>query len=529
MARKVNAIFTGSEVNEIRPGSYATDADMGNLAGDQAGLYETITNKPVPGSPSLGVIAPHDHSRMTTLGFGTLLNTGAPVRIGLVSNVINAGMPLRSNDVVAGEDLYTPIYWSPCYIPPGTDTVRVVLTVPRAYGTDSVLRRIRLRVGSGTPQNYLPTPYFRFHGTDINSPVELAETVNEYQVVQVTIADNENSWALGGTYFFKIECYDGTAGYYQDSPQPPSGGEPENLTYVKVYSVLILPIAKKPLAMPYRYEAPVSTNSTVTTPAEYQPVEEDMVDVSKSINSAVCTFSARNDPLMFEVLTGRPAGNFAEADLTHNGHNHANWDIGSAPLRGGTTTLDDTGKDVSFNLGTWSYGTMRPYATFAAGDQFIDADCRYNDGAGSLPPVAAEANVYTGAVIAPVLSANNGITNTYASISQHTFRLPANTDDNIGLGAGLSRIQAKVMVYQEGAGTCTVELRLFDEDGANGGTAQEVTSLAAGRNVLTFAQLHCATNATGNGDVQKIRLRIKKDTDATKFGVYGFTLFYVAP
>jgi len=474
----------------------------------------------VPGAGSVTAVAPHDHSISKTTGPTTSENTGALIRIGWVTQYLNARLFVRDSNPTPAHPLFVPFYWSPVYIPPGTDSVMVGMICPDISGEfkDRRAARFRLRVYDSSI-NEMPNSPTTFRDATINDVFYLGGS-SGFDFLISKIGSSTIDFKAGGVFLFRIDCWDGlTMNQWNDSDND------NTLKSNFVNSVLIAPLKDKPLDVPYRYDEPTTTTNNIKTPLEYLPVEDDMVQTDRSMNSAVMTFAGRNDPLLQEVTHGRPAGNGREVDLLHSGHNHADWDLGSSPARGGTTGLDDSGLDLSWNLGSWSYGTLRPRANTAAGGEFADEDCIFSGGTGA-PFTPNPRSVWGGKIVAPTLDRRNQ----WCTVSVHTFRLPAATDVNIGLAAGTTKIKAAVFGWLEGAPQNELQMRveIFDKDGANGGGAVQVNKTADGREVVDFSDLECSTNATGDGDIQKVRLQIRKTRNGDKASVYGITLYYEA-
>lgn len=510
MARYVNAKLQGMEIGNARPGSYATDLDSRLIHGDQAFTYESITNEPVPGNASLTCDVVHNHQITRTAGL-VEESSGALIRIGHVNQYINAILNVRDSNY-AGHNLFLPFYWSPSYVPPGTDALCVALACPNSEDQESISRRLRLKVYDSSIS--LLNEY-KFRPTTINDPIHSSN--NRVMIVRIPKTGGGIDFTAGGVFLFRVDAWDGKNMFnYAGSD------DIYELKKNTINSIIIAPLAQKPLDVPHTYKAPTTTTNNIDTPAEYQPVESDMVLPDRSINSAALTFASRNDSLLGEAITGRPYGNKSEAKLTFSGHNHAGWPTKSAPARGGATTIDDAGEELNWNLGSWFYGTLRPFADQNAGNNFGDLDCSFDGGTTYFSTLS----IWGGKIVAPTLRTKNK----WATVSQHTFRLPAATDANVGIIGSTTKLKASILCWMEGGPSNDFDLRVqvYDKDGLNGSGFFQVTTNTNGRQVLTIPNIECSTNATGNGDVQKIILQIRKDKGNDRASVYGMTLYYEA-
>lgn len=510
MARYVNAKLQGVEVGDIRPRAYATNLDSRLITGDQAFAYESITNEPVPGNASLTCDVVHDH-KITTIAGLVEEPSGALIRIGHVTQFINAVLNVRDTNQFPNLNLFVPFYWSPSYVPPGTDSICIALVCPNSEDQESISRRLRLRVYDSSVGLLATHKFRRAKPTD---PVFCSN--RRVMIAQISpLGLGAVDFSAGGVYLFQIEAWDGaTVLNYNDAE------DTYQLKKNTINSILIIPLRQKPLSTPHNYKAPTTTTTNTATPDEYQPVESDMVLPDRSINSALLTFANRNDSLLGESVTGRPYGNKAEIKLTFSGHNHSGWPTKSAPARGGTTTIDDSGAEVNWNLGSWAYGTLRPFAHENKGKNFGDLDCSPDGGASLFNPL----NIWGGKIVAPTVRKDKK----WATVSQHTFRLPASTDANIGVTGTTTKLSVAILCYLEKSTDFHLRVQIYDKDGLNGGGFHQITKTTTTREVVTIPNILCATNATGDGDVQKIRLQVqtkKKDKFAS---VYGMTLYYEA-
>jgi len=209
MARVVNPTFTGIEMNNARPGSYATDLDSETIAKDQAYTYETLTNQPVPGAGSVTAVAPHDHSISKTTGPTTSENTGALIRIGWVTQYLNARLFVRDSNPTPAHPLFVPFYWSPVYIPPGTDSVMVGMICPDISGEfkDRRAARFRLRVYDSSI-NEMPNSPTTFRDATINDVFYLGGS-SGFDFLISKIGSSTIDFKAGGVFLFRIDCWDG--------------------------------------------------------------------------------------------------------------------------------------------------------------------------------------------------------------------------------------------------------------------------------------------------------------------------------
>lgn len=522
MARQINANFSGVQMNDTRPGAYATESTMQKMTGDQAHAYEVLSNQPVPGAGSITANGVHNH----TITDGTN-DTGALVRHPHHINFMEARLYPRATNLTDDLRLFTPFYWQPVYIPPGTDHVSVVLVCLRGENKNKRLKRFRMKIydvdTTVGPITFTETIGKSFENSTISNEFYISESAGSpFETIYARISPAQKDFSSGGIFLFRVDAWDGAAFLqYNDSE------EDDQVELNTVNSLMILPVKQKPILDPYQWtQAQQTTGTAISTPAAFQPVEADWVQDDRSINSAVLTNSSRNDSLLYEVTTGRPAGN--KAVQTHNGHNHANWTPGSSPARGGTTDLDDVGQEISWNLGTWQYGVLREPINVASGS-FFDLDMTYEDGTAS--PVTPSNSVWAGRIIAPTINNSHSSQNKWATVSEHIVRLPAGTDVNTGVTGSASKFSAVVFVANSNTGgtnTLDVELSMYDINRANQGAVQVQSSTQGPRAILRFDNLEPPTNATGNGDLVRLSIRFKKSRNSDFVAVYGLTLFYEA-
>lgn len=524
VARKINPIFKGVQMGDVRPGAYATDLDMSLVAGDQANLYETLTDQPVPGAAAVTSNYPHDHTgKDPSLQY----DSGALIRHSYVTQWLDASLPPREENETNAHPLFLPFYWSPVYVPRGTDCLLIGMGCGENENSTLRLARFLVRIYSisGATYTEVASGPYRFDRASLSSEFWVSNSSDSgYRFIQCRITPDLIDFKSGGYYLVRIDAWDGANFNLWNDSQ-----DGDIIEYNRVSTVIIAPIKQKPPAAVYQWTEPQLPTDNIDTPAEFQPIETDFVDVDRSINSAVLTSCSRNDSLLYEVTTGRPAGNKSEAALTHNGHNHADWLPGSTPARGGTTGLDDVGRDISFNLGSWFYGVLRPPAMQWNNSHFSDIDCAY-DGGVAAPVTPGVRSVWGGRIVAPMLRStavpptSSGV---WGTVSNHIFRLPANTDINIGLSGAASKISAVALMWNDDASsTADVELTLYDKDGLNPGASVTVSTNAIGRSVLSFANLECSTNATGAGDIQRLGVRMRKSRNQARVAIYGVSLAY---
>ena len=522
MARQINANFSGVQMNDTRPGAYATESTMQKMTGDQAHAYEVLSNQPVPGAGSITANGVHNH----TITDGTN-DTGALVRHPHHINFMEARLYPRPTNLTDDLRLFTPFYWQPVYIPPGTDHVSVVLVCLRGENKNKRLKRFRMKIydvdTTVSPITFTETISKPFENSTISNEFYIPESAGSpFETIYTKISPAQKDFSAGGVFLFRVDAWDGAAFLQYTESE-----EDDQVELNTVNSLMILPVKQKPILDPYQWtQAQQTTGTAISTPAAFQPVETDWVQDDRSINSAVLTNSSRNDSLLYEVTTGRPAGN--KAVQTHNGHNHANWTPGSSPARGGTTDLDDVGQEISWNLGTWQYGVLREPINLGPG-LFFDFDMTYDDGTAS--PVTPPDNVWAGRIIAPTICDTGNTNGVWATVSEHIVRLPAGTDANTGVTGTASKFSAVVFVANEnlvGNNELRIELSMYDINRANQGAAQVQTSTQGPRAILRFDNLEPPTNATGDGDLVRLSIRIFKTRQQDRVAVYGLTFFYEA-
>lgn len=452
MAVKQALGFTGVTDSDVRINEPVRMADIETVAEDQAYLYETITGSQVPDAGLISA-TPHIHD-------GT---TGLPLPIPLAHGSPLVQMAARTT---SGQSWH-PMILSPFFCPDGvTSAVWVGLTY-------NVITAELLRVRA------------------LDSALGFVEGPRHVEVQQTSRP------LPGGLHllYAEVTTTPGTVNHLYlegwDSHVTPPGG---NLMSWALFPSLALGAVSVPAWAEPRY-----SSTTYRTPgltqhggsSAYTSMDEGFFADKRSINSWLVQGMALNDALLFELATGRPAGDLSSThtrDRRYKGHSHGN-----------EVDLDNCGALIHQPLGSWSYGVAR----------------RWSASSGHMTNDMGAGTEYTwrGRIHAPTIT---GVAAAYHTVGEHQFRLPALNEINArdSVGGSTTKISGSVLVRadQSKTGNVDVRLTLFDPNGvaADGSSVVASVTSGVGLHVLSFSDLDATGDPADTGIPQGLRVEIQQ-------------------
>ena len=485
MAYLVGSSFVGIEHNDARPGSYTKKTVIEQWLKDQACLYEEITNDPVGASMTATA---HSHD-------GT---NGAIIRLPLAHSAFPVLFPRRSAALESGGtyyDGYYPFEWRPFFAPAGVSTVAVLVFMRDLATLDSLRCTIQNTLLADTDQQGRADAF-------TSSP-----TPGPNHWLNPGAGLHVGGWLMsvtaGAVNVLKMEAWDG---YYAPGVVASAGGGGDTLPLGRsITGFAVVPIDRPPVAVSPALDPAVTDDTRVKVPSSFTAFDAHLVANSRAIPSYLLVNAAKNDALLREVLTGRPAGNRSSA--TFSGHNHKN-DAG--------TSLDDAGVDIDHALGSWGYGTMRPPIEQTGGAEWSYADVPAGDGTFE--------NVWDGAPIAPQMNVASSAPATDYTIYYHRVRIPAALSANLASGTG--KLNLAALVYDVGGVNVTVKAALGNKGATSFDTVGSATGGgSAGRQLITISGLEC----TRPEEINSLRIQLNYANEkAQPLGIYGTCLYYEA-
>lgn len=452
MAVEQTATYQGIENDQTRPGSQSRTAALRNLVEDQAHLYEATTGVAVPDAAGIAA-TPHRHD-------GAL---GAVMRTPLLSVYLDATLDPVRDDRTGTSAGWSAIVRAPFFSPEGVDAVTVVFCV-RSSGAAYFAESVRVRA-----QNV--------SFVDLEQPVEPerlpighylhgGEPGSSYFSARIDVVE-------GGLSVLVVEAWEGRSvpSASDDDIGPRMVPGDRNLS-----SLLVLPVDRAPVrSVEWREPTIPTTRSAVGS--SFVSMDAELLRDDLGVASFHLVRSAQNDGLLWEVVTGRPASNRAEASQTHAGHNHAD---------DATNDLDDAGDEVDLALGAWFYGVGR---------RAIAGDFRPTTDQINEPDTAAPE--FTGRFF--LVAQDPSKATPVREVARHTFRLPRLKAASVLNSTG--KVRARALVYSEVGARVSVTIQAHDTDESNSGTAQTQTMAAAssGYQLLTFSGLDLDVDSVGSG------------------------------
>lgn len=476
--------FAGTEHADVRPGAYTKTAVVEGIVKDQAYLYERITNLAVPNAASISATG-HDHT-----GDGD----GALIRIPYSQQPLGILLERRTSaPIAAGTDYagFSPVIWMPFYCPPGVSEVMCVLWVDSA--TEAQLLTFRGVVLDGS-------------FAEINSPIN-PKNHSEYHwlrppddsvhgIVFVLAA------SPGSVCTLKIEAWDG---YYTAAVPPTQSGEILAATRT-LYGMTFGPYIREPNRNLLQYSTPTTTQNILSVPSSFTSFDSALIANDHGLSGYHLVNIEKNDALLHEILTDKPAG--AEASQAVDGHNHADG-----------TTLAQAGDNIPRTLAAWSYGTVRPFPEDGTGSTYYE----YTDVIGN-PPTVKFANVWSGGSNAITITTTAGTS--WVTVAKHLVRIPDAIAANVAAGTG--KLVGVAMVYFDPskATRLDVQMSLGDASDTNYGAVASDFTTATGRDLLECRGIQCQ-NPTTSGAVCTLKIEMKNTVSSNSASfLYGVALYY---
>lgn len=475
-----NAAFQGTEHNDVRPGATVKRAVVENWLKDQAAVYEGITGAAVPNAGAIAA-TPHVHD-------GT---NGALIRLPLAHSALPALLYARDAILVSGgtnyEDYY-PWEWRPFFAPAGVTRVAVLVLMRNLETFDSLRCTMQSAVLADIDQQTRQDGF-----TSAGKPW-LAPGGGLHV----------GGWLMdvtaGAVNVVKLEAWDG---YYVPGTVVSGSVIGERLPLLRsVQGFAVVPIEREPVSVAPAMSPVVTDNVRVKVPSSFTSFDDHLVQPNRALPSYVLVSALKNDALLREVLTGRPAANRSVA--TFDGHSHKN---------DAATSLDDSGADIDHALGSWGYGTVRPPVEQTGLTEWAYADVPAGDGTFE--------NAWD-AAIAPQPNISSSAPATDYTLFYHRVRIPAAIAANLAAGTGKLKLAA--LVYDLGV-TITVQAALGNAAATSFDTVASGSSGGAGREVITISGLEC----TRPEEVNTLRIQIRYATEkAQSLAIYGVCLYYEA-
>lgn len=475
--------FVGTDHTRARPGSTTRKSDVETWLKDQAHVYEAVTAAAVPNASPISATG-HIHDG----------SNGAIIRIPLAHIGTRALLHRRSSAPTSGGvdySGYEAFYWFPVFVPEGVTSVMVCMFV-RNRETAESLRVTTQTTGLATIEQQDGSQAFSSSSNPTAFTHWLYPGFDDVMVVGWLIAVNE-----GVVNLVKLEAWDGYWNQFGDAVN----GLGEALPLSRwVGGVTVLPMGRGPVSGAQAVSPAITDSTTVKVPTAFTSFDSALVTNDRSINSYVLVGALKNDALLREVLTGRPAGNRPSA--TFAGHNHKD---------DAATSLDSSGDDIDQPLGSWAYGTMRAPASLSG----LSAEYSYEDvprGEGTFE------NVWD-APSAPLLYSGTA-DSTYFALFNHRVRIPAAVAANLADGTGKLKVAA--LVYNDG-NEAFVGASLGDKDEGAFDTEQNNSTTSDPRGVVTLTGVEC----TNPEEVNALKIRLARVTTKNhKVGIYGTCLYY---
>lgn len=454
--------FQGLDISEVRPGQRRRMLQqLKTVHEDQCELFERITGIKVPNAGTISA-TPHAHDGSDSV----------VLPLPLAHGHLAASCPAANVSMAAA---FAPLVYPCFYAPPGVDKVRVSVFAP--------LGEAQMVDGDLLASTHDAS--FSYHAEDqvFRRVPRVAGVTNEL------ICDIDVE--AGAVNILRLDLWDGE---YR------RGSESITQTDRTVQDFLVRPkVGTSARVHPYSPSA-TATNPLLVPDATYHlgtdafiSIPEEMFTDYRSVNSFLTTAVMSNAALLIELLTSKvPAPNSASsaAGLNHKiwgGHNHKG---------DGGSDLDDSGDELGFALGSWTYGVGRKAPGAATGHYDVDD----------------VGNSWIGRLYGPAI-AGGGSTDTYYGIARHFFRLHdiLNASKYDSSGGSTTKLKAAVWLDndQGKTGGMTVECRLESQDGGSAGTPVEVATSTDGKQLLTFDDMDAA-DAGSDVNVQALRVRMKQ-------------------
>jgi len=470
------ATFSGTPHADVRPGAYTKTATVEGIIKDQAYLYERITNLAVPDAAS-ALATGHDHS-----GGGD----GATIRLPICQQYMGALLPRQPTNPLSGTQNYagwSKLIWHPFYCEAGVNQMMCVLWVDReTYAYNETFRA------------YMMAPSFAIIGNiQSSNGVRSYLISDEDKIGMVFLLDTTPT-------IVNILAVDAWDGYYHNTVPVDTTTVGELMPeFRRVLGFTLSPEIKKPNRNIPSYQSSTTTTTSSTTPSSFVSFDDALVSDDVGLSSYHLVSMAKDDAMLQELSTGKPAGN--NASTVVDGHNHQ-----------GGTTLSDCGKTIERTIGSWFYGTIRTPLGSSKSD-YGDID---TIGSGLI------ANQWTGGTNAVTINSSAGTTERI--VATHFFRMPELTTAQMAASTG--SVNVVVMAYAD-TSKCnlTVGVSIGNADASSFGVQSTVTFTTPGRRVYSFRAVDASVlGAGGVGASLKITMKNSSNKDGASF-LYGSSVW----
>lgn len=473
--------FQGLEINLVRPGSRARFLQQLLVcAQDQAELWERLTNLAVmPG----GVIAatPHNHDG----------DNSAVIPIPAANNYLAATLPAARTGTTSGE--WAPVELQVLKTPPGVSHYFVSLW--GSQGQPQLTDSARVKTLDSSMAIVEQNAQF------LELPA-IATGLTEYRA-RISVADDDVNT-------FVIECWDSE--FRNGSSTVPQ--EERTIRSVSIRPALAdsVPVQSyTPPAVPIGdVVVPDATYNWIAGgPSAFAAFDSQMFDDGEALSSFLTQKLNANQALIWELLTGTPAGNNPAGHANREsylGHNH--MDAGSA-------NLEDSGVDIDHLLGAWAYGVAR--------EPPLAPDGR--------PSFDDPGNSWTGRLHGPALTVGG---NVWRELARHKFRIPLALADNLedSVGGATTKLKAAALVYHDSAksGGMDLEFQLMSAlEGLSGSAVVVAAPVGPPGLKLVLANDLDKAAVVHVGGVLNHTLKIRArsvNTDATANLIYSSCIWY---
>ena len=452
MAVKQSASLTGVPDRDVRLSKPVVMQTLEDVASDQALCYEVLTGQKVPESSAI-VATPHVHD-------GT---DGQIIPIPLAYGISN----VRLNGMSAsGTPGYGKVVYTPFRCPPGV-TKAVWIGLTHSLATADSLK-VHLENSTLVQVEMARVPGIGNDGIPVQGQFAM--------LTEVTTAPGEVN-------VLSVEALD-------DYAVPPGR---DLLSWV-LYPLQAEGSRGSPPWLPPR----VST-TRVKVPGltqhlgahAFTSMDAGFFTDKRSIHSWMLQGMTLNDALLYELATGRPAGD--------NGTGHTNDRRYEGHTHGGESDLDNTGALIEQPIGAWSYGVARA-SSGSSGHMNHDAvDSTYF-------------NQWVGRIHAPTIVAGGTGDNT---VAKHLHRLPA-LDEQYArdtVGGATTKLSAAVLCRVDTAKITQVDikLRLTAVGGGSPGTQVTQSKTSNGLGMLTFNDLDASADPGSTGILQELEVVMAQD------------------
>jgi hypothetical protein len=403
-----------------------------------------------------------------------------------------SGAVTRLVDSGVNYEGFYPYVWAPFYAPPGVSSVLVLVHVGmsrdvvggfRVTTQDSSLNLIDQVTGldavlsSSTPGD---PGHWLDHG------------VGGHFTMAFTCAVTP-----GAVNLLKLEAWDGYYDHNGGALSLTGSRQPDRI----VYGWSVLPVLTPPRQVPVHIPPDIADNDSVKVPSAFTPFDSALVANNRAISSHLLVNAMKNDALLWEVATGKPAGQRGTA--TYTGHTHK-----------GDTSLNSGGAELSQTLGSWAYGTLRA-PPGGGGAHHLRVDEPWNGG--------FSADDGWSAFTAYQINASAATNGAWYAAAYHRVRIPAALSASLADGTG--KLKAAALIYDNGV-TTGVRVTMGDKTTGSLDTPRYAEAAGTGRSVVTMSGVACTRPELINS--VRVQIRTMDNTKAKAAALYGLCIYFEA-